>query len=290
MDNIPTPTQELVFGWWNTGISHRKQTPEKHDEKIKLAIEVVKALSVKVDFLALGEVNDGDMAQINNPAFKLGYTTINGTDKAGKSHFDLGILYHREKIEFIDKNFFNARWAETETLRIAMRIDIKPNAGDKPFFIFASHWPSDLTVFAPEAKREDLGRELRRHVNETNNFYTIVMGDYNAEPFSQALTLNLWATPDRGLLLKKKSYLYNPFWKHLGEASVCGTYFLENDPFYRWKIIDQIMFSSNFITSREWFLDEKRSLIWAEEPLKSLKENEIDHFPVISAVVYKGDL
>ena len=306
MNTTTQPISDIVFGWWNTGISHQNQTPEKHDEKLVFAKSVVtKLLEQGVDFLALGEVNDSDLDQLYGSSFREQYALLRGTETVGKSRFDLGFFYRPERISYVDKEFLTVRWAETNTLKTAIRIDLVPHAGDNPFVIFASHWPSDLTLKEPEERRESSGRKLREEINKLHRdfgedgVYIIVMGDFNEEPFSEALTQQLWTTRDRGILSRKKSYLYNPFWRHLGEKraldwnaqrseDVCGTHYSHYGDFTRWRVIDQMMFSSNFMTSGEWFLDEQYSIIWTEHPFnfESSQKSKLDHFPIISAVAF----
>ncbi len=295
--------QSLTLGWWNTGLSPvRGKNPESHRKKMPIAKQIVETLTRQgVDFLALGEVKADDIEYLKQSTLKFGYRSINGTEKVGRTCFDLGILYNAQKIGIITKKFLTTRWAETNTLKTALKVVILPYAGNRPFTIFTSHWPSRLTPTHDTDKREKLGLELRRFIDKVMNFsdvnppYIIAMGDFNDEPFDKSLSSHLLATRDRGILQRKKSFLYNPFWRHLGEKDVfdghsptlnssCGTYFYKRGDITRWQTFDQMMFSSSFITSDEWFLDEKSSLIWPAESL--INKYGFNHLPILSTVMF----
>lgn len=296
----------LIFAWWNTGLSpFRKASPEHHSAKSNAVQRILLQLITEgVDMIGLAEVNDGDIeeAQAFLKSSGYRYEAIKGTKKIGKTCFDLGVLYNPQKIWHQKSAFLTERWAGSNIVKIALNIEILPYLGNAPFHIFVSHWPSLLSNVS---NREQYGFHLRRYIDQAfaasqrAHPYIVVMGDFNYEPFDKTLSEDIWATRDRIMASRKRNFLYNPFWRHLGEKSLfdqhspvsdglCGTYFYKQGAITRWKTVDQMMFSSSFINSGEWYLDEKFSLIWKNEDrdISSFHQYGFDHLPIISAVVF----
>jgi hypothetical protein len=126
------------------------------------------------------------------------------------------------------------------------------------------------------------------------------MGDYNDDPYSPSLAQHLLATRDRELVRKNDSYLYNPFWRMLGESapfnhgneskSICGTYYYSSGKPSRWFTFDQIMFSSAFFQNGPFLLNEGRSMIiWNEDLDSRIRSSDgiFDHLPVLSVIDVK---
>ena len=129
----------------------------------------------------------------------------------------------------------------------------------------------------------------------------IFLGDFNDEPFAPALAEHLLATRDRKLVRNCGKYLYNPFWRHLGERephipgkpcrSYAGSCFYSAGKDTHWRTFDQIIFSSAFLGKGDWHLNEGASQILQISPYDSsvLKRSAIfDHFPVVSVIQKEG--
>jgi hypothetical protein len=123
------------------------------------------------------------------------------------------------------------------------------------------------------------------------------MGDFNEEPFHECLENQLLATRDRDIAKKSHSYLYNPFWRHLGESapyscdysprSFAGTCYISSGHATKWKTVDQIIVSSAFLGNCSWHLNEDLTKILYITP-NAIDENEaigiFDHFPIITTL------
>ena len=125
----------------------------------------------------------------------------------------------------------------------------------------------------------------------------ILIGDFNDEPFDPSLAHHLLATRDRELARSNTDFFYNPFWRHLGEShfyipetettSFGGTCFCRSDPGTHWRTLDQIIFSSSFLSQGNWQLNERETAILRLPPLDHLVQDanaKFDHFPVISVI------
>jgi hypothetical protein len=105
------------------------------------------------------------------------------------------------------------------------------------------------------------------------------------------------ATRDRGLAHRKSDLLYNPFWRKIGHTSPythdnsainnAGTYFHKGGPITKWRTFDQIIFSSNFLGSSDWHINEKLTSILDLDEYRELvldPKEVFDHFPVLGVI------
>lgn len=250
---------------------------------------------MQVDFLALGEISEKDVKVIleNCQLANIG----NGFDfaKVGRSRFDTGFLYRRDKLVLIDPLRPIITNKGNRTLKLAQRADFTIRGCDKSLHVFISHWPSLLWCPESSADRHLLSIKLREMVEEVSPEHgkignVILLGDYNAEPYNDSFAEQLMATRDRVLARKMPNLLYNPFWRHLGfskpyssdmtDEGSGGTYFHKNGKITRWRTFDQIIFSSAFLGHTEWHLNEDLTgILDIEKDLKIF-----DHFPVYGVI------
>lgn len=132
-------------------------------------------------------------------------------------------------------------------------------------FIFL-HYPSKL--FFEEADQDAYSSEIRRFIEETEektkNDRTIILGDFNMNPFQKAMiqSTGLHSTFDKKIamkgerVIKNKNYqfLYNPMWSFFGEkgkGSVNGTYYYSSatPTCYFWNIFDQVLLRPSLLDS-----------------------------------------
>jgi hypothetical protein len=170
------------------------------------------------------------------------------------------------------------------------------------FNLFCVHFPSKVNWSAESLALEcvNLSREIEEFENETGIFETIVIGDFNMNPYENGLVAanGLHALPDINYLLKKSEgrvvngikykYFYNPMWNHFGDGELpLGTYYYRESGHIsqEWNIYDQVIYRPSF--------DErikKNSLkiifqIQTENLLDAMKrpdkENYSDHLPIL---------
>jgi hypothetical protein len=132
--------------------------------------------------------------------------------------------------------------------------------------IFCVHLPSipngnkSANVYS-----EKIAKEVRRIEKETNVFSSIVIGDFNMNPFDIGMvahhTFNSLMCRDTVLKLANRklndntnSYYYNPMWSFLGDLSPCkpGTYFYSKKSYdnnYLWNMLDQVLINSTFLSN-----------------------------------------
>jgi hypothetical protein len=123
------------------------------------------------------------------------------------------------------------------------------------------------------------------------------MGDFNEEPFHDGLENHLLASRDRGMAKYSPTYLYNPFWRLLGESapyvvsrpvqSFSGTVYVASGNATKWKTVDQIIVSSDFLGRSDWHLNEEHTQVLHITPRctrEKAQKDIFDHFPVMTAI------
>lgn len=96
--------------------------------------------------------------------------------------------------------------------------------------------------------------DLENNENSLNNSNTIVLGDFNMNPFEQGMVsaraLNAFPTKsevvkkERVLRSRKYKFFYNPMWSFFGDRELpFGTYYYSATKHYtlRWNIFDQVI-------------------------------------------------
>jgi hypothetical protein len=133
----------------------------------------------------------------------------------------------------------------------------------------------------------ELTRRLRQDLESVEVFEkhnrTILIGDFNLDPFDQGLTSSeglgsvsslrlAQRSPYRKVAFETRRVLYNPMWSHLGDrpSEPEGTYFRPSGIIgYGWRMFDQILFGSSVM---ELFRD------FEVEILRTAGDNDlVDH-------------
>jgi hypothetical protein len=291
----------LGFAWWNTSLSPLLVS-QANEKKKEIASGIVNFLinSIDIDCLALGEVTVSDLDYIKYHCLP-DYEIFNGTLKSGRLRFDTGLIFNSQRLEKVDSKCIISAYG-TQKLKIANRIDFKICETGEYLHIFVLHWPSRARLTENSPKRNEYGSKLRSTLDELKSTYSyspqiIVIGDFNDEPFNNSL-VNVFASRDRTLVSNtRNTYLYNPFWRHLGEEApfiqgtrpnnVCGTYYNRRGEETKWRTFDQILVSSSFITEGKWFINEELTTIFENQYLYDLitkKSKYFDHFPIVTVV------
>lgn len=281
--------KSLTFAWWNTGLAPSATSRSTPADRV-LACRVIAKLikDVEADFIALGEMSDFDLGQMTELFHEFEFEVVSGIRKAGRARFDLCYAYNKRKVALLEfKDILDTRGNSTQ--RIAQKLSIQSNLDGAVITVLASHWPSRL--FGEDADRSGYGFSLRRRVEElleeSEDSYIVMMGDYNDEPFDRSLSHHLMATRDIDLVRQKKHLLYNPFWGHFSKKTpdhrASGSYYYNGGDVTRWLTFDQIILSQAFLANRAWGLTILPNLILEPPELLELvmrPKTAFDHLPV----------
>lgn len=296
---------ELKLAFWNCALSPTKATQRFSDADIEIAVYVIKSLFTlhKVQFVGLCEISRTSYDKLYDA---LKYDGIDGyllDDKTSTgTQFDLACFYLRKQI-VVEKQAFVTSQLGTSSLKAAQHLVMFDLRSKSAIDIIISHWPSQLQGISKDLQLRS-SVSLRNLAEELilKNKQIIFMGDYNNEPYSAAIFKNLHATNDRALVLSAPDFwFYNPFWKLLApripfKKSALehdfGTYYGKSNNRNNWAVFDQMLFSGNFLTDGQWFLNENGcDRVFDNEYLKILLDSKqiFDHFPIISTIEFHGE-
>ena len=291
---------ELSIVWWNTSLSPpiSSKRDKSSDEKRASIASIVQAfMENDYEFICLGEVGPEDIDYFEKTIFpqSLGYFCAKGVDGVGRTFFDTCIYYKKDHHLIRNgssdvENFTMSSATRTFKYGQKYRFCI---FNIERFTIYLSHWPSRLNdvsvkvVSIAERLRVNIEDELK----ETKNI--ILVGDYNVEPYDPAVVHQLQSSRERAIVSKKPNVFYNPCWKFLVPShelkplNTHGTYYYAHGHFHNWHVIDQIMFSSNFL-SDQWDLQDKYINIVNLANLDDTKKHLLsDHHPLSAVILRK---
>lgn len=295
---------ELSIIWWNTSLSPpiSSKRDKSTEEKRVIIAQVIKSfMDADYEFICLGEVGPDDLMFFEKHITpqKLGYFCAKGTDQAGRLFFDTCIYFKKHhslvRADNSDvKNFIMT--SASSKFKYGQKYKFNLFSDDiQKLTIYLSHWPSKLhdNSLKIASIAERLRVNIEEELEETKDI--ILIGDYNVEPYHQAVVHHLQSSRERDLVLKKPNVFYNPCWKFLSSTNkkilkpnYHGTYFYLQGSFNYWHVIDQIMFSHNFL-SEKWDLQDKYINIinLHHRPSDVVKVDIIsDHNP-LSAVIHR---
>lgn len=286
--------------WWNTGLSPTRKKDRSSPEEQRTAATIVRTLTTiaPVDFIGLCEVSPNDIDWIQESCQAAGYQVHRATDSAGRSAFDMCVLYRREKIAVLETRNVLSSKGERVT-RVGHHLTLAVRDEEEPFHVFLSHWPSRMHLPQHDPARELLGTRLRDAIDEILGpnpaAKIILLGDYNDEPFDTSIADNIMATRDRALAVRRKHLFYNPFWRHLSSfedsttdmVTDSGSYFHKAGHSTQWRTFDQMMFSSSFLGLDAWHLVERNTRVLDLPDYTSLVRAAntcFDHLPIVGHI------
>ena len=233
--------------WWNTSLSppiSSKRGTAADDKKYVVSLILKKFMDIGYEFICLGEVSQIDIDFFDKEISpqSLGYFCAKGVDQSGRVYFDTCIYYKKTNLlirsETSDvKNF--EMYSSTRTFKYGQKYCFQLSFGDY-VALYLSHWPSQLNDIT--LKLSSIAERLRIDVENELAIgkKIIMMGDYNVEPYHDAVVHHLQSSREKDLVLKKAPHvLYNPCWKFLISSQYdlvkpkAGTYYYPSGAFNR---------------------------------------------------------
>lgn len=292
---------KISIAWWNTSVSP-SSARNRSEESFLFALTSIARmlLEYKIDIFCLGELSPQNVLALNEVFSPLGFLVYDGSFDEGKIKHDLCVLINGGKFQYVYGKSISEQTLHG-LIRAGQEIKLTHLESQIDMFIYLSHWPSrsyDTVAGAP--KRYELGRTLRgaveRCIDDEGGEYIILLGDYNDDPFNESITDGIGATRDKNLAIKKERF-YNPFWRFMGHVRnkvsrvgntyISGTYYHKSGTMTKWYTFDQIIFSSSFVSNKEWSLvEDKVSIILDDDIIDVvINSNEsFDHLPVFAEI------
>lgn len=212
---------------------------------------------------ALGEVDEEDVKHLKNQLPAEVQSSFESEEKTG-----LAFFYIESAVQLVSADILIDRYADKEIKR-SWRLDLVIDEGQFPLHLYICHWPSRMVEQA-DRERRTLGQLLAQRISNVRSSIgalpTVVIGDFNDEPFDESLTSSLLGSRDRRLVRRRDSLLYNPFRALLGERQSIqaesagwippGTYYYASDQLTQWLTVDQALVSRELLGGTEWTLNE----------------------------------
>jgi hypothetical protein len=169
--------------------------------------------------------------------------------------------------------------------------------------VFVVHLPSKMHYTKDALFTSGLIiKEIKRIETQFYTSKTMIMGDFNVNPFEKAMvdyngfnavmTMEIAKTKYRKIANEKYEYFYNPMWSFLGDLSnfSAGTFFHTNNDVhnhYRWNMLDQIIMKPDLIP----FFNKNSIQIVNNDGVNQLKlsktsKKHSDHFPIFCNFVF----
>lgn len=298
---------ELSIMWWNTGLVPPKGVSRFNPVTIEFVISELNTLYEISNFQILGlcEVDEECVQAIvdglKNPY--LGYHFKGPV--SSYSVANVAVIYDRRFVDVLGESTWTEQHGRTKTMKVGEQVSFLVLLTNEILHLVVSHWPSLRTIPEDDPDRTELANSCRRRINDLSkehgeDSYIILMGDYNAEPFSTPMAKHLLAVRDRSLVLKYDGYLYNPFWRMIGETlphvpdmetvSSGGTCYHPANKYRTWALFDQIIFSRSFLKSNNMVLDEsKTKIIFTDKLDQAIRSSSeiFDHFPVACTILLR---
>lgn len=189
----------------------------------------------------------------------------------------------------------------SDSTRVTMRELLLP--GRASVIVGGVHLASKLfTAEIEQAQRStDLVREITAQETKTGHTRTVIVGDFNMNPFelgmagaygfNAVMTANLARRGSRRVESVDRPFFYNPMWNHFGDRgpNPPGTYYYSNSP-HLWNMFDQVLIRpalvNEFLEDQLLILTEigsSRTRLLTKRKLPDSKTAS-DHLPLLFAL------
>ncbi len=286
--------------WWNTGAAPTQGNANRgeHLADLEAGFELILRRR-ELDIIVLGEVNSDTLSALSTwsslAPFSIHDLTV---DDLGK-RYHMALLYREEVTTVESTRSINLKGSATRK-KAGQLVTLKL-LDECLVHLLIVHWPSRVLVPAEAHDRPFLARELRSILNqlseEAADNYTILLGDFNDEPFNDSMVVALESTREIELARDRRHLLYNPFWRVLASAAKThpvsgqkeppGTFYYSAGQFNRWYVVDQMLFSSGLLGQGKWRLLEEDDIMWCDPRELGVGpglSKTIDHVPVFGTL------
>nr|WP_279158762.1 hypothetical protein [Pseudomonas corrugata] len=286
------------YVWWNTRLTPPRGEGLAGDDRLLVRAAVLELLQADFHFIGLCEVSQKDMDEFSEALAGGPFVVSAFTGTTDAPGFGFGLIYDATVITIMDHEYL-MEMVRGGAHRIALRLGVSLVGGDTQD-VYLVHWSSRLNHPEESATREFFGSALNRSIAGRRNAgvpNTIVLGDFNDEPFNLSVTEGLRSTRESSRAARRSDLLYNPFWRHMvplagyspnvQAVSPSGSYYLRSHQLHRWRMLDQALFSSSFVSTGDWLLYEEGTRVLVSPILVNAVESrksKIDHLPIVAEI------
>jgi exonuclease III len=286
-----------------TPIGKFEWNSDKYQAKINNLSKVLMQSSDKLpDVIGVCELESKTAIKdlIKHELFKNDFDFIH-YDSPDERGIDVAFLYRKKTIKVLESypiNIILNQNLKDKTRDLLYVKAISLNKTDT-FHIMVCHFPSrGAGKEKSQQNRIDVAHQLKKHIHQIGlNKKWIVMGDFNDEPWDEAILKRLNCRNIQNT--NKDSCLLNLMW--VFKSSKQGTYNYQG----KWQIIDQMMISNALYQSKGWQYEKESIQIirkdwmmqtgkYQDYPKRNFigtkwKNGFSDHLPIEFNIIYKND-
>jgi endonuclease/exonuclease/phosphatase family metal-dependent hydrolase len=282
----------INIGFWNIKRSAKqKDSTYSKNDLSDLIVDFIR--EAELDILCLAECEENTL---ENTLLKINrlFAPNDAFSLIPHEKSQVRILSRLEEGIFSDKgtHYDSERWS-AHHVRIS----------DQVYFnLMVVHFPSKLHWSNESQAMEcvNLAHDIRKVEDKTDCKKTVVIGDFNMDPFEPGMVSanGLHALSDLSILTKGQEgrkvndifypFFYNPMWNHFGDHQPpAGTYYysLATHISYRWHLFDQVLvrpaLHENLRPNSTKIVTKVASTSLISDRGTPSKELEIDHLPII---------
>lgn len=295
------PCCEIVFynveNLFNTtndkGVSDGEFTPsgskhwteERYQKKLESLAKVLSA--IKQDTLGLIGVCEVEDAQVVHDLLHKTELSSHGNYDFVHEHssdrrgIDLALIYNYDLFTYVEHRNIPIHFDYNPDIKTRDLLIVKLKANDNTeFYTVLCHWPSSWRGDGKsKKKREYVARVLRAELDTIFDEYPLakilVMGDFNTNPDTDVMQLDLRAFPTKDLA---ENALYNLSYSSFKNGY--GTNVHDG----QWSMVDQMLCSHSFIE----YIDEDAKVFTPEWLLQKDKDGNAEPFHTYSYDKYLG--
>ena len=289
----------IKIAWWNLGLDGAQKNANDIDHYRARTLLQRIITEETIDGFFLGEVDKSWLSDICiglDKKYKLFNIALSESEP--RSSY-IGLIYNSDSINVDKQNqVFCLINSKQRTAAITFRMILKYSSIS--LYICCVHWPAQLNnciADGPEYVRR--AEAIREHLSNYKQSKegllskSMIIGDFNEEPFNKSLSEYLQATRDRDLAISwPDRYYYNPFWRMLGadkpfsnqSTLTSGTYYYYRGQNTKWHTFDQVIVSASLIDDSCFrILEESIRKFQSVELIELLKNRKcsFDHLPII---------
>lgn len=238
---------------------------KRYQKKLQNISEVLEAMEHREHLpliIGLAEIeNRGVLEDLRDKLLSSGqdYGIVHKDSKDMRG-IDLGLLYDKSSIAFVDEEFLRIEFPKRGTNSRDILHFTGALAGEEVFHVFLNHWPSRREgVSKSEPRRIAAARTLKNAVDKlqhnTPEEEIIIMGDFNDYPSNKSLSDEL----DAAHKISSKNALNNLSYSF--EKRGLGTSVYKG----KWNTLDQAIVSGNLIDDKGFELSDAGLEIFSEE-------------------------
>jgi hypothetical protein len=258
----------MKLGWWNTNLAPPSSGTERpSDSRVRQALFEVREL-VRRHVVAIG------LAEVDQPSIERLARSVGAGWRylLTSARRNLGLLYNSSLIEVSRLEDLRTGSEAGPHVAALVTLDRKVSSVRAPFVLALVHWRTDL--HEGREAREDCARILNEKLKGSPS---VVMGDFNCEPYSREVVRYLRASREHVLVRSGKADFFNPFWRFPnkeGTPWACLRLQRPSDEFLtRWRLVDFGIVSGSLVDGLDALVGEVIELDTARMTS--------DHLPVI---------